>query len=111
MRANVAPTLMRLTPASASSATLKPALERFTFNRAHTIKRRSSATQANAQLAADYGVRRNQSVSGLSDSIQTRNALGGETHRVTPHVLHAAGDGEVVGAECDRARHRGDGRP
>jgi len=25
-------------------------------------------------------------------------------------VLHATGDGEVVGAECDRARHRGDGR-
>ena len=36
---------------------------------------RSSATQANARFAADYGVRRNQSVSGLSDSIQTRNAL------------------------------------
>ena len=50
-------------------------LTRFTLDRACTIKPRSSATQACARSAADCGIRRNQSNSGLNDSIQTGIAL------------------------------------
>ncbi len=52
------------------------ALEHFKFDRVHTIKLRSNATQAYARFAADCGIRCNQSYSAMNDSIHTGITLG-----------------------------------
>ena len=41
---------------------------------------------------------------------KTRVGVRAGAHRVVAHVLHAAGDDDVVGAEADAARRRGHGR-
>ena len=40
---------------------------------------------------------------------EARVGVGAGAHRVVAHVLHAAGDHDVVGAEADAARRRGHG--